>query len=233
MILRFLTLTAILAALIGIQAPLSARELDFASWDGAYREAIRKVRIEPFMKEVSVKVIEDTEPENAKIKATIETGIIFWDVVTRGSARLTGVAVWRSDGAQPVQALGRGNVGMALGWIGCFQAGIDRSRPIAMSWRQSVTQARYFMIVKGAPQRDTAVTLLDFIETPRAQFHFSRFVAYQPPIPEAMPLIDAARVVHLPTTPKRMKGALFEDSAWRTTYGQAANEANTAMMRRE
>ena len=348
MIPRFLMLTAALAAVIGVRAPLSAQELDFASWGGAYQDAIRKAWIEPFTKETGIKVNEDTGPETAKIKAMVDTGTVSWDVVTGGGAglmlgvqqglfeKLSGlvdeshafpsarndygapseifstligfstkafpsggpqpqsfadfwdvkrfpgkralpnspdtvleaalladgvpanqvyttlstpagfkraiekvralrsdVAIWWSNGAQPVQALGSGDVAMALGWNGRFQAGIDQGLPIAMAWSQTVAQVGYFMIVKGAPHHDAAVKFLNFIETPQAQSRFSQYVAYGPVTPEAMPLIDATRTARLPTTPERIKAALFEDIAWWATHGQAANEAYTAMMQGE
>ncbi len=345
MIARFTVLPIALAVLLGAQMPLRAQELDFASWGGAYQDAIRKAWIEPFSKETGIKVVEDTGPVTAKIKAMVDTGSVSWDVVTAGGAglmlgvqqglfeKLAGlvdeshafpsarnaygapseifstligfstkafppggpqprtfadfwdvkrfpgkralpgnpdtvleaalladgvpadqvyatlstpagmqraiakvrslradVAIWWSNGAQPVQALGSGDVVMALGWNGRFQAGIDQGLPIAMAWGQSVAQVGYFMIVKGAPHRDAALKFLNFIETPQAQSRFSEYVAYGPVTPEAMTLIDAARAARLPTTPERIKGALFEDIGWWAAHGQAANEAYTAMM---
>jgi len=345
MIAKFAILPCALAVLLGMQAPLQAKELDFASWGGAYQDGIRKAWIEPFTKETGIKVVEDTGPEIAKIKAMVSTGSVSWDVVTGGGAdlmlgaqqglfeKLSGlvdethafpnarnaygapseifstligystkafpaggpqpktfadfwdvkrfpgkralpnspdtvleaalladgvpadkvyttlsipdgmkraiakvrtlrpdVTIWWSNGAQPVQALASGDVVMALGWNGRFQAGIDQGLPIAMAWGQSVAQVGYFMMVKGAPHRDAALKFLNFIETPEAQSRFSKYVAYGPVTPEAMPMIDAARAARLPTTAERMKGALFEDISWWAAHGQAANEAYTAMM---
>ncbi|MFL5335100.1 MAG: extracellular solute-binding protein, partial [Geminicoccaceae bacterium] len=76
---------------------------------------------------------------------------------------------WWNSGAQPVQAVGSGDAAMALGWNGRFQAGMDEGLPIAMAWGQSVPQVGFFMIVKGAPNRDAAVKFLRFISTPAAQ----------------------------------------------------------------
>jgi putative spermidine/putrescine transport system substrate-binding protein len=345
MIVKFAILPATLAVVLGMQAPVHAQELDFASWGGAYQDGIRKAWIESFTKETGIKVVEDTGPETAKIKAMVSTGSVSWDVVTGGGAglmlgvqqglfeKLSGlvddshafpkarndygapseifstligystkafpesgphpqtfadfwdverfpgkralprnpdtvleaalladgvpadnvyatlstpdgtkraiakvralrpdVAIWWSSGAQPVQALASGDVVMALGWNGRFQAGIDQGLPIAMAWGESVAQVGYFMIVNGAPHRDAALKFLNFIETPEAQSRFSKYVAYGPVTPEAMPLVDAARAARLPTTPERVKGALFEDIGWWAAQGQAANEAYTAMM---
>lgn len=345
---RFLVLPAAIALLLGAGTPLRAQELDFASWGGAYQDGIRAAWMVPFTKETGIKVMEDTGPQTAKIKAMVDTGSVSWDVVTAGGAglmlgvkqglfeKLAGavdeshafpdarneygapseifstligfstkafpaggpqpqsfadfwdvkrfpgkralpnnpdtvleaalladgvpadkvyatlstpdgmkraiakvralrpdVTIWWSNGAQPVQALGSGDVVMALGWNGRFQAGIDQGLPIAMAWNQSVAQVGYFMMVKGAPHRDAALKFLNFIETPQAQSRFSQYVAYGPVTPEAMSMIDAPRAATLPTTPERIKGALFEDISWWAEHGQAANETYTAMMQGE
>jgi putative spermidine/putrescine transport system substrate-binding protein len=62
----------------------AAEELVFASWGGAYQEAIRKAWLEPFSKESGIEVLEDTSPDMSKIKAMVETNTVSWDVVTGG-----------------------------------------------------------------------------------------------------------------------------------------------------
>ncbi|SEF15830.1 putative spermidine/putrescine transport system substrate-binding protein [Rhizobiales bacterium GAS191] len=140
------------------------------------------------------------------------------------------VAVWWNSGAQPVQAVGSGDAVMALGWNGRFQAGMDDGLPIAMAWEQSVPQVGYFMIVKGAPNKEAAVKFLRFIETPQAQSRFSQYVAYGPTRPDALPLIDAKRLERLPSTAERLENALFMDVKWWAEHGQEANEKYTAVM---
>lgn len=140
------------------------------------------------------------------------------------------VAVWWTNGAQPVQALASGDVFMALGWNGRFQAGMDEGAPIAMAWGQSVPQVGYFMIVKGAPHKDAAVKFLRSMQTAQAQAEFSKYVAYGPTTPDALPLIDAKRLERLPSTKERLADALFMDVKWWADHGQAATEQYTAMM---
>ncbi|KAB8313703.1 ABC transporter substrate-binding protein [Erwinia endophytica] len=140
------------------------------------------------------------------------------------------VAMWWSSGAQPVQALGSGDVVMALGWNGRFQAGIDDGLPIAMSWGQSVAQVGYFMIVKGAPDKAQAVKFLNYIIRPEVQARFSKYVAYGPVTPKSIPLIDKSRLDRLPSTPERLSNALFMNIDWWAAHSLAAGEAyNTAM----
>lgn len=334
------------AVLLVLPVAGHADELIFASWGGAYQDAIRKAWIEPFTKATGITVTEDTSPELAKVKAMVDTHSVSWDVVTAGGSGLmqgvrqglfekitpdmvdtshafpdarndygvpseifstligystkafptsgphpvsfadfwdvkkfpgkrslpdkpatvleaalmadgvapgdvyaqlstpagmdralnkiralrSDVAVWWTSGAQPVQAVGSGDAVMALGWNGRFQGGMDDGLPIAMAWEQSVPQVGYFMIVKGAPNKAAAVKFLQFIETPAAQSRFSEYVAYGPTTPDALPLIDAKRLERLPSTPARLKDALFMDVKWWADHGQEATEKYTAVM---
>lgn len=170
---------------------------------------------------------------SGQVYATLSTSAGLARAIAKVKALRPNVAVWWANGAQPVQALGSGDVVMALGWNGRFQAGIDDGLPIAMSWGQSVAQVGYFMLLKGAPHRDSALKFLNYIETPEAQSRFSNYVAYGPVTPDAMKLIDAKRAARLPTTPDRIKNALFEDISWWSQHGQDAREAYTGMMQGE
>ena len=65
-----------------------SNSLVFASWGGAYQEAVERAWIEPFTAETGIHVIRDTEPEVARIRAMVETGRVEWDVVTGGGEAL-------------------------------------------------------------------------------------------------------------------------------------------------
>jgi putative spermidine/putrescine transport system substrate-binding protein len=310
---------------VGTQA--SAEEFVFASWGGTYQEAIRKAWLEPFAKETGIEILEDTQPETAKVKAMVDTNTVSWDMVTGGGGTLMRgvghglfeeipasvdqsgvlpgarnkygvpseifstvfafstkafpdgkpqpknwadfwdvkkfpgkrsvynrpvtileaalladgvaqadvykelntkagqdrafkkieeikphVAVWWNSGAQPVQALGSGEVVMATGWNGRFQAGLDNNLPIKMVWGTSIAQVGYFMIVKGAPNQGPAVKFLNFILQPKVQAEFSKHVAYGPVTAKAWEYItDKKRLSELPSTPERMAEAVFMD----------------------
>ncbi|MEQ9862456.1 ABC transporter substrate-binding protein [Pectobacterium cacticida] len=65
-----------------------AEELYFASWGGAYQDAIREAWLKPFSKETGISVVEDTDPQVSKLKAMLDTNTVSWDVVTENSSRL-------------------------------------------------------------------------------------------------------------------------------------------------
>ncbi len=316
----------------GLTPAVQARQgqLVFASWGGAYQEAIRKAWIDPFVKETGIEVIEDTGPEIAKIKAMVDTKTVTWDVVTGGGASLVRgsrqglferipaekvnqdhvyegarhpygvpseifstvigfstkafpdgkpqprswadfwdvqrfpgkrsfygrpstslevaliadgvplpdvykvlrtpegvdrafkklaelkphVATWWTNGAAPVQALGSGEVTMAMGWNGRFQAGIDQGLPIRMVWDGAVAQVGYFMVVKGAKNQEAAFRFLNWIVSPKAQAEFHKYVAYGPVTPKAWESIPKEKWDSLPSSPQNLRRSVFQDIEW-------------------
>jgi len=317
----------LLPLLLSLGLPAHAEELVFASWGGAYQEAIRKAWITPFSEQTGITVLEDTSPETAKIKAMVDTDTVVWDVVTGGGASLMRgvnaglfvpiteemvpqdhvypdarndhgvpseifstvlafsrdafpdggpqpqtwadfwdvaqfpgkrtlydrpntvleaalladgvpmaeiytvlatpegqdrafaklaeikphVAVWWSSGAQPVQALGSGEVVMALGWNGRFEAGIDEGLPLTMRWDGAIAQVGYFMIVKGAPNLDNAVKFLNYMVSPEAQARFHEYVAYGPVTEAAWENIPDEQRPRLPSSPRNLETSVFLD----------------------
>ena len=140
------------------------------------------------------------------------------------------VAFWWTSGAQPVQALGSGEVVMALGWNGRFQSGIDDGLDIEISWGQSVAQAGYFMIPTGAPNVEQALQFLNYIVQPEVQARLSEWIAYGPITPSAMEFIEAALAARLPSTPERIERALFMDIEWWAERATEMSEAYTAVL---
>jgi len=121
------------------------------------------------------------------------------------------VAVWWSSGAQPVQALGSGEVVMALGWNGRFEAGIDEGLPLTMRWDGAIAQVGYFMIVKGAPNLDNAVKFLNYMVSPEAQARFHEYVAYGPVTEAAWENIPDEQRPRLPSSPRNLETSVFLD----------------------
>ncbi|GBQ27398.1 ABC transporter substrate-binding protein [Gluconacetobacter azotocaptans] len=166
----------------------------------------------------------------ADVYATLSTPAGLQRALDKVRAIRPSVAVWWNSGAQVVQALASGDAAMALGWNGRFQDGQDADLPIAMSWDQSILQVGYFLIVKGAPDRDAAIRFLRYISSAEAQARFSRYVAYGPTRTDVLPGIEPARRTRLPSTPERMARGLFVDNDWWARHGQDATEKYTAVM---
>ena len=56
-------------------------DLVVVSWGGAWNKALREVMFADFEKETGIKVRDDAPPENAKIKAMVESGNVTWDII--------------------------------------------------------------------------------------------------------------------------------------------------------
>ena len=81
-------LLALLAVSVGLLAPppppTSAQgkgQLVIVSWGGSYQEALRKAFFEPFQAETGIRIIEQSPPALAKVKAMVTTGNTEWDLV--------------------------------------------------------------------------------------------------------------------------------------------------------
>lgn len=59
----------------------AARPLVWVSWGGHTQEMQEQVFIRPFMKETGIQIVVVSGPDNAKIKAMVQSGNVEWDVV--------------------------------------------------------------------------------------------------------------------------------------------------------
>ena len=78
---RLLRRTATVACL-GIGVVASAETLTVVSWGGSYEQASRKAILEPFSKETGIEIrVETYNGGLAQVRAQVETGKVYWDVV--------------------------------------------------------------------------------------------------------------------------------------------------------
>lgn len=62
-------------------ARADAGELVVVGWGGSYDDALRRYVFDPFEKATGAKVKHDAPPENAKVKAMVDSGNVTWDVI--------------------------------------------------------------------------------------------------------------------------------------------------------
>ena len=78
---RNLRRTATVACL-GLGVVASAETLTVVSWGGSYEQASRKAILEPFSKETGIDIrVETYNGGLAQVRAQVETGKVYWDVV--------------------------------------------------------------------------------------------------------------------------------------------------------
>ena len=74
---------AIGAALAFAASPsLAQGELVITSWGGSFQDASREAMFRPFEEETGIRIIEDTGPSMARVRAMVESGNTEWDVVS-------------------------------------------------------------------------------------------------------------------------------------------------------
>ncbi len=70
------------AACLGFGVAASAETLTVVSWGGSYEQASRKAILEPFSKETGIEIrVETYNGGLAQVRAQVETGKVYWDVV--------------------------------------------------------------------------------------------------------------------------------------------------------
>ncbi|MYA36325.1 MAG: ABC transporter substrate-binding protein [Gammaproteobacteria bacterium] len=66
----------------GFTAAAGAQTLTLVSWGGSYGRSVERAWVEPFIEETGIEVrVEDYNGGLAQIRAQVETGNVFWDVV--------------------------------------------------------------------------------------------------------------------------------------------------------
>lgn len=159
--------------------------------------------------------------------------------------------VWWESGAQPPKLLASSEVVMSTAFNGRIAvANRDTtSARLEISWVDAVYELDYWVILKGAPNRDLARKYIDFATSEDAQLAFSREIPYGPTnfnaifkyetgrrTPSAtsshQALIDLSMASSdLPSAPGNLRKSLAFDSEFWIRYGAAIEKRFNDEMR--
>lgn len=160
--------------------------------------------------------------------------------------------VWWESGAQPPKLLASSEVVMSTAFNGRIAvANRDTtSARLEISWADAVYELDYWVILKGAPNRDLARKYIDFATSEDAQLAFSHEIPYGPTnfnaifkydtgrrTPSAMmtshqALIDLSMASSdLPSAPGNLRKSLAFDSEFWIKYGAAIEKRFNDEMR--
>jgi putative spermidine/putrescine transport system substrate-binding protein len=64
-----------------VATPAESRDLTIVAYGGATQDAMREAFFEPFMAETGIAIVEDTDPNLAKVRAMVTTGNVVWDIL--------------------------------------------------------------------------------------------------------------------------------------------------------
>ena len=122
---------------------------------------------------------------------------------------------WWEAGAQPPQFLVAGDVAMSTVYNGRIDAANREGKNLKINWTGGIYDLDYWVIPKGAPNKDASLKFIAFASTPDAQAEYARNIAYGPTNNKALAKLDAKVLGNLPTSPANSGDALqFDLKFW-------------------
>ncbi len=142
---------------------------------------------------------------------------------------LRGNIVWWTAGAQPGQLLASGEVTMAAAYTSrMFAARRDDNRNFQVVWNGSVYAIDHWVVLRGTPNRDNAMRLVQFMTRPENQSRFPGLAFQGATNRQAAANADAAVATSLPTHPANLAVALPLDvEFWVDNIEQLTQRFNT------
>ncbi|MDR3518055.1 MAG: ABC transporter substrate-binding protein [Azospirillaceae bacterium] len=121
---------------------------------------------------------------------------------------------WKT-GAQPPQLLASGEVVMTSAYNGRITAANGKDhKNFKIVWDGGLYTLDSWVILKGSPNKDSALKLLDFIGEPERQAQLPKYIAYGVSNAKATPLIDPALLPMLPTNPANLDNEVQLNAAF-------------------
>jgi putative spermidine/putrescine transport system substrate-binding protein len=99
-------------------------------------------------------------------------------------------------------------------WNGRIQVLIDKGAPLAIEWNEALLQLQFWAILKGTPNRENALRLIDFAMQPRVQTDLCRLIAYGPVNTKALAMLNRDELAKLPNSPDHVGKAIRHDVQW-------------------
>jgi len=115
---------------------------------------------------------------------------------------------WWEAGAQPPQFLVAGDVVMTTVYNGRIDAANREGKNLKITWLGGIYDLDYWVIPKGAPNKDASLKFIAFASTADAQAEYAKNIAYGPTNNKALAKLDAKVLDNLPTSPANSKEAL-------------------------
>ena len=128
---------------------------------------------------------------------------------------------WWEAGAQPPQFLVAGDVAMTTVYNGRIDAANREGKNLKISWTGGIYDLDYWVIPKGAPNKEASLKFIAFASTADAQAEYAKNIAYGPTNHKALAKLDAKVLDNLPTSPANSKDALQFDLKFWADQGEA------------
>ena len=122
---------------------------------------------------------------------------------------------WWEAGAQPPQFLVAGDVVMSTAFNGRIDAAQREGKNLKITWTGGIFDLDYWVIPKGAANKETAIKFMNFAMKPENQAVYAQNIAYGPTNTKALTKLPAKVLADLPTSAANAKTALqFNVNFW-------------------
>ena len=128
---------------------------------------------------------------------------------------------WWEAGAQPPQFLVAGDVVLTTVFNGRIDAANREGRNLKIFWPGGIYDLDYWVIPKGAPNKDASLKFIQFAMQPAAQAVYAQNIAYGPTNTKALASLDKKVLDDLPTSAGNAKEALQFSVAFWADQGEA------------
>ena len=134
------------------------------------------------------------------------------------------ITVWWESGTQSQDIIASKNVVINHMWNG--RAGLLKrdGHPIGLTWNEGFYDQGYFVVPKGAPDKENAMKLIDYAAGPRALAIFAENTFYGPSNLSSIALIEADTRKLMNTAPDNLAQQVSRDFVWWSEHLAEVNE---------
>jgi len=127
---------------------------------------------------------------------------------------------WWEAGAQPPQFLVAGDVAMTTAYNGRIDAAQREGRNLKISWGGSIYDLDYWVIPKGAPNKELSQKYIALASSPDAQAEYAKNISYGPTNTKALAKLPPNVLAQLPTAPANAASAVQLDIKFWADQGE-------------
>lgn len=131
------------------------------------------------------------------------------------------ISQWWSSGSQPGQMLVNEQVSAASIWFGRIHSLRDEGAPIGYSYNQGMMMPAYWIVPKGAKNKEAAFQLIEYSVQPEVQAKLWGSYLEGPTNSKAIELMDEDWAKRLPSHPDNAEIQFVRDDRW---WGENATE---------
>jgi putative spermidine/putrescine transport system substrate-binding protein len=124
------------------------------------------------------------------------------------------ITVWWESGTQSQDVIVSKNVVIGNMWNGRAGMLARDGQPIAINWNQGFYDPAFFVVPKGAPNKENAMRLIDFAAGPQALATFANLTYYGPSNLKSIELIDPKVRTLMNTAPENLAVQIRRDYSW-------------------